>query len=158
MSPTYNTYELFCRFTMAYLESPLYIACVIFSNIAAFFELLLVIFFTYQQLYKRNSTAYTSVYYVLLNVGYAVAVFYTFAWLFYDLFSSYSMIFQYIAFPSDWYFLFFLAFWNFVVGLYRCTALAFPLKHERVNLSNPFVLGNNKTWVFLGIKLKIWRW
>ena len=127
-----NTYKNF-RFTMTLPRTTLYIFCSTFSNIAAIFELLLVIFFTYHQLIKRDS-AYNSVYYVLLNVGYAVAVFYTFAWLFHDFFSANSMVFQYIAFPSDWYFLFFLAFWNFILGLYRCTALAFPLKHERVKI------------------------
>ena len=105
--------------------------CISFLSYACVPSEILIVIFLWNQIRKRDKI-YTSVYYILLCVGYAISVTYSLGWLLNNLFIEYSKVFDFIANLIDWYFLMFCGFWNFVVGLYRCTALGFPLHHKKV--------------------------
>ena len=141
--------------SLTLVRLPIYWYIAIANDICLIFELMFIIFFV-SQYFKKNET-WSSVYYVLLTIGYIVAFIFQFFYLMLDIFPSVDVI-RYMAFSFDWYFIFFNGVWNFLIGCYRSTAVGVPLKHDRV--SHPeleaLVEGSLETIPPLG-RLILWR-
>lgn len=92
-----------------------------------------VITFFILEYFKHKSDFKTS-FYLILNIDYSVSFIICLFWFLYDFFGYTSETFGYITAFQEWYGLFFYGFCNFLLGLNRCSALAFPFNHKRVSI------------------------
>lgn len=111
----------------------LYYFCSIFE--------VLVIIFLFAQVFKKKSD-FKSSFYLILNVDYCISFIICLFWFIHDMGGHSCTIIVYITALQEWYGLFLYGFCNFLLGLNRCTALAFPLHHKKVRFSRFFTVEN----------------
>ena len=116
------------------------------AYICRIMELSIIIFFT-TQYFKAKST-YKSAYYVILNIGYLE----DFIVFLNAIVPINSELFSFTNIIHIWHNTYFMVIWNAVLCMNRCTALTFPLKHDKVS-SFLLKIFACKNFCFLAAKL-----
>lgn len=113
---------------------------VILTNLEVSLNILLIIFqitvivFLFAQIRKIKSI-FRSAYFIILVSMYVLDIVFSIAWIyghlvFYSRFAPYMIAVNVV----QWYAQNLLGFWEALLGLNRCTALAFPMLHNMVGL------------------------
>lgn len=97
-----------------------------------FLEFLLVVFLVTQ--YFKPNSKFKSAYFLILLIGYFTDLLMFVHWIWSVIFPIEQQFYLYTIVFHEWHNTYFLSIWNAVLCCNRCTALAFPIKHEKVKI------------------------
>ena len=104
---------------------------IVLTDIGAFIEVIIV-FFLFCEFKKRSSNV-KSAYFFILSLGFIVDILMAIVSTIGDLIDwNIEYWIMNIILLVQWYAQFFVGFWNAILAFNRCTALAFPISHQRV--------------------------
>ena len=119
-----------------------YWLAVFLSDLGALIELIIVIFLFHEFCRKKSSVK--SAYFFIMSLGFVVDIMVCVMSTIGDIINwNLELWIMKIISLVLWYGQFSIGAWNAILGFNRCTALAFPVLHQKVGILVPIIYTNN---------------